>query len=171
MRLQRAWRAVSARRAARSQLQLLREYDALMADVRASVRRRAWAARIVQSAWREVLVRRLVAQLAGTTGVDTSLGNELNPFSAHYVGPSAHRAAVEAAEGGRLRARGNPSANAAARALPSQIGTLCNLLRFVDCVNHLLVHRLVEVIPVDEAGEAGEAGEGSKGRSSPPSST
>jgi len=82
-----------------------------------------------------------------------SLELELDPFSSAYVGPEEHRRRVEANEyGGRLRKRGNISRNAMVRALPSQVATLYNTLRFVDAVNALLVRRLV---PTTEAADGG----------------
>ena len=68
----------------------------------------------------------------------------LNPFNAAaYVGAVEHRRRVEAAQGGKLQKFGAPTKEATARALPGQLDTALNTLRFVDTLNALLGRGLV----------------------------
>lgn len=63
---------------------------------------------------------------------------ELSPFSSTYVGHAEHRRRIEESLGGRLQKYGSPNEAALARALPGQLETALNTLRFVDAVNALL---------------------------------
>ena len=146
------WRMCVARREARAGLALLREYDALVGEVRAAQARRWAAALVVQRRARRftrtVWARRWAAVMSGDVAAVEDLSNEDNPFSEHFVGAAEHRRRVEAkfGAGGKLRKHGAPSRQAMARALPSQMATLLNTLRFVDAVNALISRRSVKVV-------------------------
>lgn len=68
----------------------------------------------------------------------------LNPFSEHYIGPEAHAQKVGTSK------YGSPTQLAMERALPGQVATLLNVLRFVDAVNHLMREGLVPVVGADQ---------------------
>ena len=69
------------------------------------------------------------------------MDSEDNPFSSLFVGAEEHRRRVASKFGngrGGLKKHGAPSRGAMKRALPGQLATLLNTLRFVDAVNALL---------------------------------
>ena len=153
-RLQRWWRMVKAKRKARADLQLLREFDAHMAFVAASKKRRLNAVVKMQRAVRRFTTALWVRSWAeAVSGLaegkpQTHLDDEENPFSDNFVGIEEHRRRIEMKYGdrnGKLRKHGNISKGAMTRALPSQLATLYNTLRLVDAINHLIERRLVPV--------------------------
>ena len=157
VRLQRWWRMRMAQRAACEGLQLLREWDTLAAEVAAAKAERTAAVSRLQRAVRrhttDVWVDAMSGGVEAARAASGGLDNEMNPFSAEWVGQTEHRRRVEANQGGRLKTYGNPSLGAQVRALPSQLATLFNTLRFVDAVNTLLERDLVEVSEAAESGE------------------
>ena len=155
LKLGRWWRTLRAKWAARADLQLLREWDAFRAQLDAVMVHRIAAARRLQEGWRNYTARKWIASMRGkgrresegatsqANGWGRGLESELNPFSNQSVGPQEHRRRVEAREG-KLKQFGTISVHAMLRALPSQIATLFNTLRFVDAINALLERHLVE---------------------------
>ena len=85
----------------------------------------------------------------------TADANErLNPFAESYVGQEEHRRRVEA-EHGAFQKFGTPNKAAAQRALPAQVDTLLNVLRFVDAVNSLIGQQQVRTRLRPEDGGVG----------------
>lgn len=169
-RLQRWWRAVLARRRAQVDLALLRDWDALQVGVRAACEARAAAARRLQRAarshsvaqWLGAMCRGADRDAAPSGFSEEGLGSADNPFSDDFSGMHEHRRRVEAAHGRatpggtkRLRTYGKISLGAMAHALPGQLATLFNTLRFVDAVNALIERRVVEVTEGSTVGGVG----------------
>ena len=162
-RIQQWWRTRRARRDAQEGLHLLREWDALLMDVRSQCIRRQVAATRIQRASRHHLCERWVDAMSGgvfareaetgkfgNDGVGVSSAD--NPFSEAFAGRQEHRRRVEAEHGKatpggtmKLRKHGKIAIGAMAHALPGQLATLYNTLRFVDAVNALISRRVVEV--------------------------
>ena len=172
-RLQRWWRRLGAQRAAKAELELLRGYDLLIAHVKVARKLRVAAATVLQRGYRR---HHRDTWLAGMRGLlaTTRLADEDNPFSEGFAGAEEHRKRVEAAFGkdGKLKQFGHISRGAMARALPSQLATMFNTLRFVDAVNGLLQRRVVEVTerrPKEEASSA-ETGAATSAVTSPAAS-
>ena len=69
---------------------------------------------------------------------------QINPLSSKYVGAEEHRRRVEA-KFGKFTKYGNPTQENMERALPGQVHTMLNVLRFVDTINAMLARRLVHV--------------------------
>ena len=69
---------------------------------------------------------------------------QMNPLSSKYVGQVEHRRRVEAVHG-KLKKFGSPNMEAMDRALPGQLDTALNTLRFLDALNCLVARELVDV--------------------------
>ena len=100
---------------------------------------------VVQRSWRRLIARRTYASRVSRrflffsqAQAQLDRGEALNPFSGTYVGPLEHRRRVEAELEEKLRAYGAPKRSATERALPAQLATLLNVLRFVDAINAIL---------------------------------
>lgn len=151
-RLQHCWRAHLAKRSAAADLALLREWDTLLRDLKLArhaeaqrLARHREAAMVVQRSWRRLIARRTYASRVSRrflffsqAQAQLDRGEALNPFSGTYVGPLEHRRRVEAELEEKLRAYGAPKRSATERALPAQLATLLNVLRFVDAINAIL---------------------------------
>ena len=59
------------------------------------------------------------------------------------MGPEEHRRRIEAMQGGKLKKYGSPNQAAMDRALPGQLATCLNTLRFVDALHTVLGRELV----------------------------
>lgn len=83
-----------------------------------------------------------VAAMFETQVAEVEASEELNPLSSKYVGPEEHRRRIEAVHG-KLKKFGEPNKEATDRALPGQLATCLNTLRFVDALNTMLGRGLV----------------------------
>ena len=131
---------------------LLREWDALVAQLRAAAGARTRAALTLQRGARRLRADRIRRSRVtrrsiffSSAAAAAGQGEEVNPFSSTYVGHAEHRRRVEAEMGRPLAAYGAPRRSAMERALPGQVSTLLNVLRLVDAVNELIRRRYVGV--------------------------
>ena len=188
--LQRWIRARWARDKARADLDDLRGWDALLAMLSEARVRRTAAVEVLQRQrrlqkrvrrareWRKrELRKRSSAIWAKTQNFTQRIEDEKdkekrNPFSKQYVGQIEHRRLAEADSGAPLGKFGKPSQTSKDAALPAQVATLLNVLRFVDAVNEILRRSLVVAVPcggaggsggVDGGGDGGGGGDGDDG--------
>ena len=150
-RLQRWWRMCVERRKARAGMQLLRDWDALLESIKETRAQRVAAATRLQRVLRRHAAHVWVNAMHGAHD-NGEVESAFDPFSKDYVGVEEHRRHVETEEGGKLKRFGNPRLGAVQHALPGNLATLYNTLRFVDAVNTLISRRLVEVTEHPEDG-------------------
>lgn len=133
-RLRRGLAAVTLQAAARQRLAAKRARERRRAAERAAEERRRREERLARQPVSAVgRIGSLFEMLSATVARE----NALNPLSSAYVGPAEHRRRIEA-EHGKLQKYGKPTQLATERALPGQLATCLNVLRFVDAVNGLL---------------------------------
>jgi hypothetical protein len=78
-----------------------------------------------------------VASMFEKAAAETEANEAINPLSSSYVGPEEHRRRIEERHG-ELKKYGSPKQEALDRALPGQLATAFNTLRFVDAINALV---------------------------------
>lgn len=78
-----------------------------------------------------------VASMFEKAAAETEATEAINPLSSSYVGPEEHRRRIEEKHG-KLKKYGSPKQEALDRALPGQLATAFNTLRFVDAINALV---------------------------------